>query len=62
MNGEEFLKDFLNAGKNQDMATDTMKDGFATLVDGEGHPYVANLNEKEKARYAETKKPLSKVL
>ena len=50
---EEFLSEFL--------AQDTKEDGFATLVDSEGHPYVANLNEKEKARYAETKKPLSKV-
>lgn len=50
---EEFLAEFL--------AQDTMKDGFATLVDSEGHPYVANLNPKEKSRYSETKKPLSKV-
>lgn len=50
---EEFLAEFL--------AQDTMKDGFATLVDSEGQPYVANLNEKEKARYEETKKPLSQV-
>ena len=26
------------------VAQDTMKDGFATLVDSEGQPYVANLN------------------
>ena len=50
---EEFLAEFL--------AQDTMKDGFATLVDSEGQPYVANLNPKEKERYSETKKPLSKV-
>lgn len=50
---EEFLAEFL--------AQDTMKDGFATLVDGEGHPYIANLNPKEKSRYEETKKPLSQV-
>lgn len=50
---EEFLAEFL--------AQDTMKDGFATLVDSEGQPYVANLNPKEKERFAETKKPLSKV-
>ena len=50
---EEFLAEFL--------AQDTKEDGFATLVDGEGHPYVANLNPKEKSRYEETKKPLSKV-
>ena len=43
------------------VAQDTMKDGFATLVDSEGQPYVANLNPKEKARYEETKKPLSQV-
>ena len=50
---EEFLAEFL--------AQDTMKDGFATLVDSEGQPYVANLNPKEKSRYEETKKPLSQV-
>ena len=50
---EEFLAEFL--------AQDTKEDGFATLVDSEGHPYVANLNPKEKERYSETKKPLSKV-
>ena len=38
-----------------------MKDGFATLVDSEGQPYVANLNPKEKERYSETGKPLSQV-
>ena len=43
------------------VAQDTMKDGFATLVDSEGQPYVANLNPKEKERYSETKKPLSQV-
>ena len=43
------------------MAEDTKEDGFATLVDSEGQPYVANLNPKEKARYEETKKPLSQV-
>lgn len=50
---EEFLAEFL--------AQDTKEDGFATLVDSEGHPYVANLNPKEKERYSETKKPLSQV-
>ena len=50
---EEFLAEFL--------AQDTKEDGFATLVDGEGHPYVPNLNPKEKSRYEETKKPLSQV-
>lgn len=43
------------------VAQDTMKDGFATLVDSEGQPYVANLNPKEKERYSETGKPLSQV-
>ena len=47
--------------KLNNVAQDTMKDGFATLVDSEGQPYVANLNPKEKARYEETKKPLSQV-
>lgn len=61
MDGQNFLSDFLENGKNQGMACDTMKDGFATLVDSEGQPYVANLNPKEKERYEETKKPLSKV-
>ena len=50
---EEFLAEFL--------AQDTKEDGFATLVDSEGKPYVANLNPKERERYEETKKPLSKV-
>ena len=50
---EEFLAEFL--------AQDTKEDGFATLVDSEGHPYVANLNPKEKSRYEETNKPLSQV-
>lgn len=61
MDGQNFLSDFLENGKNQGMACDTMKDGFATLVDSEGQPYVANLNPKEKERYEETKKPLSQV-
>ena len=60
IDGQEFLTEFLEAGRAT-IAQDTMKDGFATLVDSEGHPYVANLNEKEKARYKETKKPLSQV-
>ena len=47
--------------KLNSVAQDTMKDGFATLVDSEGQPYVANLNPKEKSRYEETKKPLSQV-
>ena len=47
--------------KLNSVAQDTMKDGFATLVDSEGQPYVANLNPKEKERYEETKKPLSQV-
>lgn len=60
IDGQEFLTEFLEAGKAT-IAQDTMKDGFATLVDSEGQPYVANLNPKEKERYEETKKPLSKV-
>ena len=47
--------------KLNSVAQDTMKDGFATLVDSEGQPYVANLNPKEKERYSETGKPLSQV-
>lgn len=43
------------------MAEDTKEDGFATLVDSEGQPYVANLNPKEKERYKETGKKLSEV-
>lgn len=43
------------------IAQDTKEDGFATLVDSEGQPYVANLNPKEKSRYSETGKPLSQV-
>ena len=60
MDGQEFLTEFLEAGKAT-IAQDTMKDGFATLVDSEGKPFVANLNPKEKERYKETGKPLSKV-
>ncbi len=60
MDGQKFLTEFLEAGRAT-VAQDTMKDGFATLVDSEGHPYVANLDPKEKERYSETKKPLSKV-
>lgn len=60
MDGQKFLTEFLEAGRAT-VAQDTMKDGFATLVDSEGHPYVANLNPKEKSRYEETKKPLSQV-
>ena len=48
---EEFLAEFL--------AQD--EDGFVTLTDKNGNPYKANLNESEKQRFAETKKPLSKV-
>ena len=47
--------------KLNSVAQDTMKDGFATLVDSEGQPYVANLNPKEKERYSETGKKLSQV-
>lgn len=60
IDGQEFLTEFLEAGKAT-IAQDTMKDGFATLVDSEGKPFVANLNPKEKERYKETGKPLSKV-
>ena len=56
---EEFLKDFLNAGMNQGMASD--EDGFVTLTDKEGNTYVAQMNESEKTRYKETGKPLSQV-
>ena len=48
---EEFLAEFL--------AQD--EDGFVTLTDKNGNPYKANLNESEKQRFAETKKPLSQV-
>lgn len=61
MDGQQFLEEFLRNGASKGIAQDTMKDGFATLVDSEGQPYVANLNPKEKERYEETKKPLSKV-
>lgn len=47
--------------KLNSMAEDTKEDGFATLVDSEGQPYVANLNPKEKERYKETGKKLSQV-
>lgn len=54
---EEFLAEFFANGVR--MAQD--EDGFVTLTDKEGNPYKANLNESEKQRYAETKKPLSQV-
>ena len=60
MDGQKFLTEFLEAGRAA-VAQDTMKDGFATLVDSEGQPYVANLNPKEKTRYKETGKKLSQV-
>ena len=59
MNGEEFLKDFLNTGKNQGMASDA--DGFVTLTDKEGNTYVAQTNKSEKERFEKSGKPLSKV-
>ena len=52
----------LNFGeKNRGMAEDTKEDGFATLTDKNGNTYVAQMNESEKTRYSETKKPLSQV-
>lgn len=44
MDGQNFLNDFLENGKNQGMACDdAYETGFATLTDKEGHPYVAHL-------------------
>ena len=46
---------------NRSIAQDTMEDGFTTLHTKEGVPYIANLDPEEKARYSETKIPLSKI-
>lgn len=59
LTGEEFLRQFMRPDNN--IALDSKEDGFVTLKDKDGNPYKANLNESEKERYAETKKPLSQV-
>ena len=69
MNGEEFLKDFLNAGMNQGMASDdAYETGFATLTDKEGHPYVAHLDsgtgkegKKDTKKETESEQDLTKA-
>lgn len=43
------------------LASDTKEDGFVTLTDKSGKPYVAQLEESEKQRYKETGKKLSQV-
>lgn len=57
--GEEFLRQFMQPDNN--IALDSKEDGFVTLKDKDGNLYKANLNESEKNRFAETKKPLSQV-
>lgn len=59
MDVQQFLEEFLAAGRN--MAQDSKEDGFATLTDGNGNTYVAQMNESEKTRYKETGKKLSQV-
>lgn len=59
LTGEEFLRQFIQPDNN--IALDSKEDGFVTLKDKDGNLYKANLNESEKERFAETKKPLSQV-
>ena len=45
IDGQQFLTEFLEAGRAQGMASDdAYETGFATLTDKEGHPYVAHLD------------------
>lgn len=45
IDGQQFLTEFLEAGKARGMASDdAYETGFATLTDKEGHPYVAHLD------------------
>ena len=49
IDGQEFLTEFLEAGKAKGMACDdAYETGFATLTDKEGHPYVAHLDSGTK--------------
>lgn len=64
IDGQQFLTEFLEAGKAQGMASDdAYETGFATLTDKEGHPYVAHLDsgtgkkEPEAKKTEEKKKP-----
>lgn len=66
IDGQQFLTEFLEAGKAQGMASDdAYETGFATLTDKEGHPYVAHLDsgtgkkEPEAKKTEEKKKPES---
>ena len=56
---EDLVNELLSS--NHGIAQDTMEDGFTTLHTKEGVPYIANLDPEEKARYSETKIPLSKI-
>ena len=56
---EDLVNELLSS--NRSIAQDTMEDGFTTLHTKEGVPYIANLDPEEKARYSETKIPLSKI-
>ena len=56
---EDLVRELLSS--NRGIAQDTMEDGFTTLHTKEGVPYIANLDPEEKARYSETKIPLSKI-
>ena len=56
---EDLVNELLSS--NRGIAQDTMEDGFTTLHTKEGVPYIANLDPEEKARYSETKIPLSKI-
>jgi len=60
---QDTMEDLVNEllSSNRSIAQDTMEDGFTTLHTKEGVPYIANLDPEEKARYSETKIPLSKI-
>ena len=67
IDGQQFLTEFLEAGRAQGMASDdAYETGFATLTDKEGHPYVAHLDsgtgKKEKSdKKSESEQDLTKA-
>lgn len=65
IDGQQFLTEFLEAGKAQGMASDdAYETGFATLTDKEGHPYVAHLDSgtgKNDEKKSESEQDLTKA-
>lgn len=68
IDGQQFLTEFLEAGRAQGMASDdAYETGFATLTDKEGHPYVAHLDSgtgkkgKKDEKKAESEQDLTKA-